>query len=113
MYVYGGVCFSSHAISQCDILHFVLYEWKQVNNQESGEIIYDTVTAKWNWIFDFMNFAIYGVGIHFMLLTLIRLRWNRLKKTFQQFQIIFTEENYVRIRQMSSFSVIYAILMVP
>lgn len=112
MYVYGGICFSSHAISQCDILHFVLYEWKQVNNQESGELIHGTITATWNWIVDFMNYAIYGVGINFMLLTLIRLRWNRLKKSFQHFKIIFTEENYVRIRQMSSFSVIYAILLV-
>lgn len=114
MYIYGLVCFSTHAFSQVNIVHSLVFkrEYINCNDNPDGLPLYDTVTATWNWIIDFINYAVYGIGIHFMLLTLIRLRWNGLGNTFHPYQNVFTDENYDRLRKVSSFCVAYVILLV-
>ena len=114
MSIYGLVCFSTHAFSQVNIVHSLVFkrEYINCNDNPDGLPLYDTVTATWNWIIDFINYAVYGIGIHFMLLTLIRLRWNGLGNTFHQYQNVFTDENYDRLRKVSSICVAYVILLV-
>ena len=72
----------------------------------------DTSTAIWNMIIDFANYSIHGIGIHLILLTVIRVQWIDTIKTFQRLNVIFADENWIRIRKISFVGVIYVILQV-
>lgn len=114
IHIYGVVCFLTHTFSQVNVVYYLVFERDCLSNgQNDLLVIYDTVTATWNWIIDFVNYAVYGIAIHFMSLTLIRHRWNGLQNNFQHLQIVFTDESYyVKLRKVSLFSVAYVIILV-
>ena len=84
-----------------------------LHNQIDNFISYlDTTTAIWNLIIDFSNYSIHGIGIHVILLIVIRAQWIDTIKTFQRLNVIFADENWIRIRKISFVGVIYVILQV-
>lgn len=110
--VYSLLCLSFHATGQIDLLCYVHAKWAPDSLEQAVGSPYDTRTAKMNTIIDFTNYTIHGFGTHIILLTIIRTRWERLKQIFQRFDNVFVDQNYIRIRRMSYFGVVYTILVV-
>ncbi len=114
--VYRVICFLFHIFCQIHILHFMypMLLRALLNNQIDNLIssLDTSSTAIWNMIIDFANYSIHGIGIHLILLTVIRVQWIDTIKTFQRLNIIFADENWIRIRKISFVGVIYVILQV-
>lgn len=112
MLAYGILCFSSHAAGQINLLCYLFTKWEPGSLEQAGGSNYDTTTAKMNSTIDFMNYTVHGFGTHIILLTIIRTKWIRLRNIFQRLEGVFVEENYIRIRNMSSLGVVAIILLV-
>ena len=113
--VYRIFWFLCHISCQIHILYYMypMLLRALLHNQIGNFISYlDTTTAIWNMIIDFANYSIHGIGIHLILLTVIRVQWIDTIKTFQRLNIIFADENWIRIRKISFVGVIYVILQV-
>jgi hypothetical protein len=110
--VYRAFCFLLHASCQINILRYLFNTGLQVFLYQTDDLGFGTTTANWNWIIDFTNYTIHGVGIHLVLLTVIRFQWIDTMEIFQRLNAIFTEENYIGIRKISYCGVIYVIVLV-
>jgi hypothetical protein len=106
--VYRAFCFLLHFSCQINNLHFGYNTLLVEEHNHFGS----TTTSTWNTFIDFINYFVHGVGIHIMLLTVIRTRWINMMDIFQRLHDIFTEENYIRIRKLSYWGIIYVILVV-
>jgi hypothetical protein len=111
LWIYGVICFFSHAIGELDIIYFLHYK-SRACFERAGGVNYGTTTATWNTIIDYTNYAVHALAIHTVLVTVIRMRWIDLTEIFHRSSLVFTDENYVRLRRMSFFGVIYVILLV-
>ncbi|KAI9562832.1 hypothetical protein GHT06_010287 [Daphnia sinensis] len=112
MLAHGILCFSSHATGHIDILCYLFTKSEPGSLEQAGGSNYDTTTAKMNSIIDFVNYTVNGFGTHIIMLTVIRTRWIRLRNSFQRLEGVFVEENYIRIRNMSSMGVVSIILLI-
>lgn len=110
MYSYGTLCFLCHLFWQIDILYFLHVHRVRVSFEIIGGS--DTVTSLWNVIIDFSNYAIFSVGSHLLMLTVIRWRWKLMIQGIQCWRFAFNDHTYVIIRRMSCFGVIYIIVLV-
>ncbi|EFX88066.1 hypothetical protein DAPPUDRAFT_311619 [Daphnia pulex] len=110
--VYRAFCFLLHASCQINILRYLFNTGLQVFLYQTDDLGFGTTTANWNWIIDFTNYTIHGVGIHLVLLTVIRFQWIDTMEIFQRLNAIFTEENYIGIRKISYWGVIYVIVLI-
>ena len=113
--VYRIFWFLCHISCQIHILYYMypMLLRALLHNQIDNFISYlDTTTAIWNLIIDFSNYSIHGIGIHVILLIVIRAQWIDTIKTFQRLNVIFADENWIRIRKISFVGVIYVILQV-
>lgn len=108
---YGTLCFLIHVGCQVDILYFVMSKSLQ-NSVEISGYSETTVTATWNTVTDFINYTIYALGGHLVLLIVIRPRWTKMTQCFQRSQLIFNEESFIRLRYITVFGVGYIVTMV-
>ena len=110
--IYGVICLLFRAIGEIEKCLFFLY-CKKTTFERVGGVNYEwTTTATWNVIIDFTNYAVRSLGIHVMLVTVIRTRWiHFLMEISQRSTFVFTDENYVRLRRISFLGVVYVILL--
>lgn len=113
---YRIFCFLLHTSGEINSLLYYLLGTKNdvhfLSLEQTYGAIYITTTATWNWAIDFINYAVHGIGIHVILVTVVRAQWVDLTKIFQRLQEILPDENYIRIRRLSSFGVAYIIFIV-
>ena len=108
MSLYAFFCFAANLLGQIDILNYL-----HVKRMESKlALAPSTVTATWNFIIDFCNYAINGVGAHILFLVVIRQRWNELMQIFQKSEVFFQLECFRRIRNLSFLMMAYVIFVV-
>lgn len=101
-----------HLAGQIDILYYLQGKLKMGSLERSGGLNYETSTATWNSIIDFINYAVHGIGTHVLMLTVIRKRWINLMETFRSSEDMFSDERYIRIRKVATYGVAYVILLV-
>lgn len=112
IFAYGGFCLLCHLAGQIDILYYLQGKLKMGSLERSGGLNYETSTATWNSIIDFINYAVHGIGTHVLMLTVIRKRWINLMETFRSSEDMFSDERYIRIRKVATYGVAYVILLV-
>lgn len=110
---YGIFCFLLHISGEINSIYY-LYSTQtvHVSLEQSYGLLFVTTTATWNWTIDFINYVAHGIGVHFILVTVVQAQWKDLMKIFQRLQEEFPDANYIRIRRLSLFGVAYVILMV-
>lgn len=109
-FVYGILCFFVHLTCQFDVLYVLFRQRMETLRQTKEE--FESAIDSWNLIFDYINYTINAVCGHLILLTIIRPRWIAMMEHFQEAQLYFNEEHYVRIRNVSLRSVVFVILIV-
>lgn len=110
---YGIFCFLLHASGEINSLYYLQgTQTVHVSLEQSYGLIFVTTTATWNWTIDFINYPAHGIGVHLVLMTVVRAQWIDLMKIFQRLQVDFSDENYIRMRRLSSFGVAYVVLVV-
>jgi gustatory receptor len=112
IFAYGGFCLLCHLAGQIDILYYLQGKLKMGSLERSGGLNFETSTATWNSIIDFINYAVHGIGTHVLMLTVIRKRWINLMETFRRSEDMFSDERYIRIRKVATYGVAYVILLV-
>lgn len=112
MFLYSGFCFLCHLAGQIDILCYLQRNQKQGSLERSGGLHFDTSTAAWNAVIDFVNYALHGIGTHVIMLTVVRKRWMDLMDTFHRSKDVFTHDKYIQIRKIATFGVAYVIFLV-
>ena len=96
---YNTICFLLSVAIQADVLLYLyrnLCEYKLL-----GEIQLKTITSSWNTVIDLSNYAMYGVGSHFMLLVFVRPRWAGLVECFNRFENHLDDKFFIRLRRIS------------
>jgi len=110
--VHGGFCLLCHLAGHIDILYYLQGKLKLGSLEHSGGFNFETSTATWNSVIDFLNYAVHGIGTHVIMLTVIRKRWIDLMEIFHRSEDVFSDERYIRIRKIATFGVAYVILLV-
>jgi hypothetical protein len=93
-------------------LYYLQRNQKQGSLERSGGLHFDTSTAAWNAVIDFVNYALHGIGTHVIMLTVVRKRWMDLMDTFHRSKDVFTHDKYIQIRKIATFGVAYVIFLV-
>lgn len=101
-FIYGLLCFLIHFAGQSDVL-YVLY---------LGLMHDESATASWNLNIEFINYTVFAISGHLILLVIIRPRWITMMERFQRLDFSFNYEYYVRIRKLSFYGVIFIIILV-
>ena len=97
--LYETVCFLLSVAMQTDVL---LYLYRNICEFTLlGGIQLKTKTSSWNTIIDLSNYAIHGVGSHFMLLVFVRPRWATLVKCFNRLEFHLDNTFFIRLRRFS------------
>ena len=112
--LYEILCFVGNLLGQFIILYYIgLYvERTEEKIVITGEISFSTTTATWNFILDFWNCAVNGLGIHLLFLLVIRPRWSGLIKIFQRCHVAYDYECYCRIRKISLLGIAFIVISV-
>lgn len=96
---YSIICFLVSVTVQTDVLLY-LY-WNLCEYKLHGEVQLKTITSSWNTVIDLSNYAMYGVGSHFMLLVFVRPRWAGLVECFNRFDNHLDDTFLIRLRRVS------------
>lgn len=111
-FIYGTLCFLINVTGQGDILYFLHRQRMQNSLELLGGIHLNSTTSSWNFIIDFINYSIYSVGGHLILLVIVRPRWTAMVEYFTNAHLLFNEEHYVRVRKLSLWGIILIIILV-
>lgn len=114
--VHAVLCFLLHFIAELAIVGFWLLPAQVLLIGRTNEDFRDklhSATSTFNYVLDFTTFAVYNLGSHVILLTLVRSRWSRLMTALRSCCESFLHKSfYIRLYRLSVVGALYTLIQV-
>ena len=108
--IHAAICFLFNLSSQVAILCIILK--KIFLFETTGEEMLETVTFALILAFDYTNFALIAILCQFFTLTVVRLRWAALIKSFSYLESQLKQQFFVKLRRIILIGLCFIILLV-
>ena len=109
-FLYATVCLLLNITSQIDVIIYCFQNITEFSILGFGKL--ETITSAWSTVMDITNYAIHGVGSHFILLFVIRSRWTTLIERLRRLEDQFDQEFFIKLHRISLFASGFIILWV-